>query len=98
MAPSSPFSVRTRVCHNKCAPSLDHCMCCFLQNRLLTTSFGSATEVMLTTRFRATVGQKPSCKQGVTRSYGRQRHLPHVWIASVQEKWPHPSWQTESSG
>src|SRR6266571_9147926 len=39
MAPSSPLSVRTRVCNNKCAPSLDHCICCFLQNRLLTTSF-----------------------------------------------------------
>src|SRR5215467_5302724 len=26
MALSSPFSVRTRVCHNKCAPSLDHCI------------------------------------------------------------------------
>src|SRR5262245_51019855 len=39
MTPSSPFSVRTRVCNNKCAPALDHCMCCFLQNRLLTTSF-----------------------------------------------------------
>src|SRR5205809_7026198 len=38
MAPSSPFSVRTRVCNNKWAPSLDHCICCFLQNRLLTTS------------------------------------------------------------
>src|SRR6266853_6146752 len=36
---NSPFSVRTRVCNNKCAPSLDHCICCFLQNRLLTTSF-----------------------------------------------------------
>src|SRR5262249_12040664 len=39
MVLSSPFSVRTRVCNNKCAPSLDHCICCFLQNRLLTTSF-----------------------------------------------------------
>src|SRR5437773_313834 len=39
MAPSSPLSVRPRVCNNKCAPSLDHCLCCFLQNRLLTTSF-----------------------------------------------------------
>src|SRR5712691_42895 len=39
IAPSSPLSVRTRVCSNKCAPSLDHCICCFLQNRLLTTSF-----------------------------------------------------------
>jgi len=38
MAPNSPLSVRTRVCNNKCAPSLDHCICCFLQNRLLTTS------------------------------------------------------------
>jgi hypothetical protein len=26
MAPSSPLSVRTRVCNNKCAPSLDHCI------------------------------------------------------------------------
>src|SRR5215471_13854005 len=39
MALSSPFSVRTRVCNNKCAPSFDHCICCFLQKRLLTTSF-----------------------------------------------------------
>jgi len=39
MALSSPFSVRTRVCNNKCAPSLDHCICCFLQKRVLTTSF-----------------------------------------------------------
>src|SRR6266540_4068693 len=38
MVPSSPLSVSTRVCNNKCAPSLDHCICCFLQNRLLTTS------------------------------------------------------------
>src|SRR5215813_2864595 len=39
MPAKSPFSVRTRVCNNRCAPSLDHCICCFLQNRLLTTSF-----------------------------------------------------------
>src|SRR5712691_2900491 len=26
MALSSPFSVRTRVCNNKCAPALDHCI------------------------------------------------------------------------
>src|SRR5678816_2919659 len=39
MPDNSPFSVRTRVCNNRCAPSLDHCICCFLQNRLLTTSF-----------------------------------------------------------
>src|SRR2546430_13030024 len=39
MAPNSPLSARTRVCNNKCAPSLDHCICCFLQNRRLTTSF-----------------------------------------------------------
>src|SRR5882724_10020564 len=39
IVPSSPLSVRTRVCNNKCAPSLDHCICCCLQNRLLTTSF-----------------------------------------------------------
>src|SRR3989442_9895473 len=39
MAPNAPLSVRTRVCNNKCAPSLDPCICCFLQNRLLTTSF-----------------------------------------------------------
>src|SRR6266704_1797164 len=30
MAPSSPLSVRTRVCNNKCAPSLDH----FIHRRL----------------------------------------------------------------
>src|SRR5262249_24911521 len=35
----SPFSVCTRVCNNRCAPALDHCICCFLQKRLLTTSF-----------------------------------------------------------
>src|SRR5215472_13984519 len=39
MPDNSPFSVRTRVCNSRCAPSLDHCICCFLQNRLLTTSF-----------------------------------------------------------
>src|SRR6516225_7358227 len=39
MPANSPFNVCTRVCNNKCAPSLDHCMCCFLQKRLLTTSF-----------------------------------------------------------
>src|SRR5437588_8399425 len=39
MTLSSPFSVCTRVCNNKCAPSLDHYICCFLQNRLLTASF-----------------------------------------------------------
>src|SRR5262249_11762914 len=38
-APNSPSSVFTRACSNKCAPCLDHCICCFLQNRLLTTSF-----------------------------------------------------------
>src|SRR5712692_2807640 len=38
MAPNSPSSVFTRICSNKCAPDLDHCICCFLQNRLLTTS------------------------------------------------------------
>src|SRR5439155_8363761 len=31
--------IEARVCNNKWAPSLDHCICCFLQNRLLTTSF-----------------------------------------------------------
>src|SRR5215813_11500417 len=30
MAPSSPLSVHTRVCNNKWAPSLDHCICCSL--------------------------------------------------------------------
>jgi hypothetical protein len=35
----SPLSVCTRVCNNRCAPALDHCIYCFLQNRLLTTSF-----------------------------------------------------------
>src|ERR1700741_2523458 len=38
MAPNSPLSVRTRVCNNKWAPSLDHYICCFLQNCLLITS------------------------------------------------------------
>ena len=36
-APNSPSSVFTRVCSNTCAPCLDHCICCFLQNRFLTT-------------------------------------------------------------
>src|SRR5215510_7147450 len=31
MAPNSPSSVFTRVCSNKCAPGLDHCICCFLE-------------------------------------------------------------------
>src|SRR5262249_18389120 len=39
MPANSPLSVRTRVCNNKCAPSFDHCICCCLQKRLLTTSF-----------------------------------------------------------
>src|SRR5437870_12788361 len=54
MAPNSPLSVRTRVCNNKCAPSLDHCICCFLQNRLLTTSFtvDSTTPVAIGSPFR----------------------------------------------
>src|SRR6516164_1239145 len=39
MPANSPFSVRTRVCNNTCAPSFDHCICCFLQKRLLMTSF-----------------------------------------------------------
>jgi hypothetical protein len=39
MPAKSPFSVRTRVCNNRGAPSLDHGMCCFWQNRVLTTSF-----------------------------------------------------------
>src|SRR5262245_66652008 len=30
MALSSPFSIRTRVCNNNCALSLDHCIWCFL--------------------------------------------------------------------
>src|SRR5262245_48883753 len=30
---------RILCCNNKFAPSLGHCICCFLQNRLLTTSF-----------------------------------------------------------
>jgi hypothetical protein len=38
MTTNSPLRVRTRVCNNKCAPSLDLCICCCLQNRLLTTS------------------------------------------------------------
>src|SRR5216683_7122428 len=39
IVPSSPLSVRTRVCNNTCAPFLDHGICCCLQHRLLTTSF-----------------------------------------------------------
>ena len=35
--PSSWFRVLTRVCSRRCAPRLLHCICCFLQNRLLTT-------------------------------------------------------------
>src|SRR5262252_4895652 len=36
MARRSPWSVRTRVCNNTCAPSEDHGMCCLLQKRWLT--------------------------------------------------------------
>ena len=35
--PNSWFRVLTRVCSSRCAPRFDHCICCFLQNRLLTT-------------------------------------------------------------
>src|SRR5262245_49516434 len=35
MSANSLFSARTWVCSSRCAPSLDHCICCFLQNRLL---------------------------------------------------------------
>src|SRR5207244_11509795 len=37
--PNSWLSVLTRVCNSRCAPRLLHCICCFLQNRLLTTWF-----------------------------------------------------------
>src|SRR6267143_701188 len=37
--PSSRLSVLTRVCNSRCAPRLLHCICCFLQKRLLTTWF-----------------------------------------------------------
>src|SRR5712691_8190834 len=37
--PNSWLSVLTRVCNSRCAPRFDHCICCFLQNRLLTTWF-----------------------------------------------------------
>src|SRR5262249_46603172 len=36
-SPNSPFRVFTRVCNSRCAPRFVHCICCFLQNRLLTT-------------------------------------------------------------
>jgi ABC-type transport system substrate-binding protein len=35
--PNSRLRVLTRVCSSRCAPRFDHCICCFLQNRLLTT-------------------------------------------------------------
>ena len=38
-APNSQLRVLTRVCNSTCAPLLLHCICCFLQNRLLTTWF-----------------------------------------------------------
>src|SRR6266853_1409579 len=36
---NSRLSVLTRVCNSRCAPRLLHCICCFLQKRLLTTWF-----------------------------------------------------------
>src|SRR5881296_3240950 len=38
-APNSRLRVLTRVCSSRCAPRFDHCICCFLQKRLLTTWF-----------------------------------------------------------
>ncbi len=35
--PNSQLRVLTRVCSNRCAPGLLYCICCFVQNRLLTT-------------------------------------------------------------
>src|SRR5262249_18014405 len=39
MAPNSPSRVFTRVCSNTYAPSLDHCICCFVQKRLFTRAW-----------------------------------------------------------
>ncbi|MGE3541698.1 MAG: hypothetical protein AB7N91_30275 [Candidatus Tectimicrobiota bacterium] len=61
------------------------------------SGFGSATEVMLGTQFRVTVGQKTSRKQGVANSYGHQRGLPNLWITPVQEKWSYPPRKAKSS-
>src|SRR5262245_50413295 len=33
----SPSNTLVRVCNNKCAPFCDHCICCRLTKRLLTT-------------------------------------------------------------
>jgi hypothetical protein len=38
-APSSWFRVFARICNRRCAPRLVHCICCFLQKRLLITWF-----------------------------------------------------------
>ena len=38
MALHSPSSVFTRVYSNQCTPGLAHCICWFLQKRLLTTA------------------------------------------------------------
>src|SRR5262245_34319149 len=37
--PNARFNVFTRVCRSKWAPRFDHCICCCLQKRLLTTWF-----------------------------------------------------------
>ena len=40
---------------------------------------------MLVTRFRVTVGQKPSREWGLTSSYGRQRHVSRMQLTSIEE-------------
>src|SRR5262245_54909340 len=61
------------------------------------THRGSATQVMLSMPFRDMVGQNPIDTTEVNRTHGHPRVMSSVRINSVQEKWPYPPWQTESS-
>src|SRR6516165_4428495 len=56
-----------------------------------------STQVMLTTRFHATVGQKPLDIPEVNSSHGHPRVMSRMRLNPVQEKWPYSSWQTASS-
>src|SRR5215468_8668353 len=58
---------------------------------------GSATQVMLSMPFRDTVGQNSIDITEVNSTHGHPRVLSSVRINPVQEKWPYPPWQTESS-
>ena len=58
---------------------------------------GSATQVMLTIRIHATVGQKRPHIREANRRHGHQKCVSCMWIATVQEKRSYPPWEAESA-